>query len=556
MDNIGTRIYVLSILFIQILLCISCANGRNEMIFSESESLLNTDPDSALLVLNSIVYPEKLSEKEYNRYILLKIQAEYKSYQDITSDSVILSVRDYYLEKKDNPNLALASYYCGCYYRECDDGENAMRYFLEADKYAGKGDDNNLRGLILSAIGVILLDQFDSEGAIRYFRESAALDRLTGNLNNAAVSYMQIGDCFQYLEQPDSALHYYMKCLHLVDEGNLCHEQSNIRQNLGILYARKGDLAKANQLLREALEHAPNQDDQIKIYLSLLDLYVENHQIDSVNFYMNHLLQKKDSIKDIYVKANLFQALSEREEMLGNYPEALEYNEMYAENLLQIITINSDKRLLELQKKYDYEKIHLHNTRLRLERSYTFIGLLVLVFCIVLSIIFLSREYRRRENVMLELEDKVSQLNSLAKKYDEKEKTFVSYLLKHFKVLKKVSSLEIYINKKQSHKDEFWIKKFNDIVYGQDTLNWDILYDVMNELHNGFFIKLKALYPQLKEVDFRILCLTYSGFSTEEIAIVLNLSINTINTKRSAIRKGLAIPSFANLRDFLDDKLL
>ena len=158
--------------------------------------------------------------------------------------------------------------------------------------------------------------------------------------------------------------------------------------------------------------------------------------------------------------------------------------------------------------------------------------------------------------MMLELEDKVSQLNSLAKKYDEKEKTFVSYLLKHFKVLKKVSSLEIYINKKQSHKDEFWIKKFNDIVYGQDTLNWDILYDVMNELHNGFFIKLKALYPQLKEVDFRILCLTYSGFSTEEIAIVLNLSINTINTKRSAIRKGLAIPSFANLRDFLDDKLL
>ena len=87
-------------------------------------------------------------------------------------------------------------------------------------------------------------------------------------------------------------------------------------------------------------------------------------------------------------------------------------------------------------------------------------------------------------------------------------------------------------------------------------MNWDILYDVMNELHNGFFIKLKALYPQLKEVDFRILCLTYSGFSTEEIAIVLNLSINTINTKRSAIRKGLAIPSFANLRDFLDDKLL
>lgn len=70
------------------------------MIFAESESLLGTDPDSALSVLKTILYPEELSEKEYNRYALLKIQAKYKSYQDITSDSVILSVPDYYLKRK------------------------------------------------------------------------------------------------------------------------------------------------------------------------------------------------------------------------------------------------------------------------------------------------------------------------------------------------------------------------------------------------------------------------------------------------------------------------
>ena len=102
------KIYILPILFIQILLCLSCGSGKNEMIFSESESLLETDPDSVLYILGSILYPEELNAEEYNRYILLKIQAEYKSYQDITSDSTILSVRDYYLEKNDNPNIALA----------------------------------------------------------------------------------------------------------------------------------------------------------------------------------------------------------------------------------------------------------------------------------------------------------------------------------------------------------------------------------------------------------------------------------------------------------------
>ena len=70
-----------------------------------------------------------------------------------------------------------------------------------------------------------------------------------------------------------------------------------------------------------------------------------------------------------------------------------------------------------------------------------------------------------------------------------------------------------------------------------------------------FFIRLKEVYPQLKEVEYRIRCLTYSGFSTEEISIVLNLSINTINTKRSVIRKKLGIAAFTNLRDFLNEKL-
>ena len=549
------KIYILSILFIYAVLCISCTSGRYEVIFSESESLLGTDPDSALSVLNTILYPEELSEKEYNRYVLLKIQAKYKLYQDITSDSVILSVPDYYLKKKDDPNTALSLYYCGCYYKECGNGENAMRCFLEADKYAGKGDNFVLRGLIRNAIGVLLLNQFDSEGAISNFRESASSYRQAGDLKNEFITYIQIGDCFQYLEQPDSALFYYMECLHLVDKENLYKERSIVRQNLGILYARRGELTKAVQILKEALEYSPNQDDQIKIYMSLLDLYTIDHQVDSANVYMSHLLQRKDSIKDIYVKANLFQLLSEKDESLRNYPEALEYYKMYAENLLQIIDTNQDKRLLELQKKYDYEKVRSHNIQLKLERVNVLICLVLGALFLLISIILLFRRYKKHKDDILELEDKIAQLNNLSQKYDEKEKTFSSYLLKHFNVLKKISSLKIYMNKDISHKDEFLIKKINEIIYGQDTLNWDMLYDVMNKLHNGFFIRLKELYPQLKEVEYRILCLTYSGFSTEEISIVLNLSINTINTKRSVIRKKLGIAAFTNLRDFLNEKL-
>lgn len=549
------KICALLIIFVQILLCISCDSGRDEVILSRSESLLETDPDSALSVLSSILYPEELSEKAYNRYALLKIQAEYKSYQDITSDSTILSVRDYYLEKKDYHNTALSSYYCGCYYKECGNKENAMRYFLEANEYAEKGDDFNLKGLIKNAIGVILLNQFDIERAVMNFKESASFYKQAGNLKNELITYVQTGDCFQYSEQPDSALFYYVKCLHLADKENLSQEQSLVRQNLGILYAQKGELTKAIQYLNEALEYTSDYDNQIKIYLSLLEFYSANNQEDLADVYRERLLLKKDSIKDIYVKANLLQVLSEKEEQLKNYPEALAYHKMYAENLLQVIDINLDKRLLELDKKYNYEKIRSHNIRLKLEKANILIGIVIGTLLFIISILLLFRRYMKRKNDILELEAKIVQLNILAQKYNEKEKTFASYLLKHFDVLKKMTSLKIYIKKDTSHKDEFWIKKINEIIYGQDTLDWNVLYDVMNKLHNGFFNRLKELYPQLKEVEYRILCLTYSGFSTEEISIVLNLSIHTINTKRSAIRKSLGVAAFTNLRDFLNEKL-
>lgn len=554
--------YILLLSFIHILLCISCRLEKNDMILSESESLLDADPDSALSVLQTIIYPENLSPDIFNRYILLKIQAEYKSGQDITTDSTILSVKESYMKDGNDYNIALASYYCGCYFKEFGRLKEAMENYQLALKFAEKIDDLNLKSLINNAIGFVLLDQSDPETAVRYFHESAAFDIQAGNAKNEAISYIQIGDCFQYLEKLDSAMYYYNLCLLLVEREKLKEQKACVLQNIGVLFGREGDLSKAEYYLKEALLHEPDSDGLIKIYTLLSDLYTENHQPDSAKVYMNYLMQRKDSIKDLYTKTNLYQTLSENEEYQGNYLKALEYHKIYSDNLLQQMDANLDNKLLNLQKKYDYEKVRMHNVRLKLNRTYI---LIALVFCIVIIICIGKISYGlycSRLIKISELEDKMRQLTNLSatmnekeKSFNEKEKSFRTYLLHHFNVMKKASSLELYLKNEKTHKNEFWIKKFNDIVYGQDVLDWNVLYDVINQLHDGFFIKLKEQFPQLKEIEFRIICLTYSGFSTEETSFILALSINTINTKRSAIRKKLGIEAYANLNDFLDQKL-
>lgn len=540
--------YILLLFFIHFLLCISCRSEKYDKIFSKSESLFVTDPDSALSVLQTIIYPEDLDTDAFNRYTILKIQAEYKSGLDITSDSTILSVRESYMKEGNAYNIALASYYSGCYFKESGRLEKAMENYLLALKYAEKIDDLNLKSLINNVIGFVLLDQSDPESALRYFHESAAYDIQAGNVKNEAISYIQIGDCFQYLEKPDSAMYYYNLCLNLVEKEKLKEQHAFVLQDIGVLYAREGEISKAEYYLKEALLHEPDTDGQFQIYILLSDLYTKSHQQDSAKIYMNYLLQKKDSIKDLYIKTNMYQILSESEENQGNYLKALEYHKLYSDNLSQQMIANQDNKLLNLQKKYDYEKVRMHNVQLKLNKVYMLIALVVSLLAVIVVVIISFRLYYSRLKKKSELEDKICQLN-------EKEKAFRTYLLHHFNVMKKVSSLELYLKNEKTHKNEFWIKKFNDIVYGQDVLDWDALYDVMNQLHAGFFVKLKEHYPELKEIEFRIICLTYSGFSTEEISLILGLSINTINTKRSAIRKKLGIEAYANLNDFLDQKL-
>ncbi|MCG6191591.1 helix-turn-helix transcriptional regulator, partial [Maribellus maritimus] len=57
--------------------------------------------------------------------------------------------------------------------------------------------------------------------------------------------------------------------------------------------------------------------------------------------------------------------------------------------------------------------------------------------------------------------------------------------------------------------------------------------------------------PQLDESEFRICCLIYVEFNNTEIAIILSYSVNTVQAKKSVIRKKLHIKTFGNVRDFL-----
>lgn len=111
--------------------------------------------------------------------------------------------------------------------------------------------------------------------------------------------------------------------------------------------------------------------------------------------------------------------------------------------------------------------------------------------------------------------------------------------------------LEGFLSDEEKTKGQKIIRRFNEIVYGSHTIDWEVLYHTMNEVHNNFFTYLQKKYPQLDETEFKVCCLIYSDFSNEEIGIILKMTNNVVSKKRSSIRKKLGIDGYGNIIEFL-----
>ncbi len=199
--------------------------------------------------------------------------------------------------------------------------------------------------------------------------------------------------------------------------------------------------------------------------------------------------------------------------------------------------------------------LEVENERLHTHRVWLLLYAIGAV-CMIGMLLFLF--YRRsclNKQRALKAQHTIQELQQLARSFDEKEDTFRATLLRHFNILRKAASLEIYISKESNKHDHHLLKVINEIVYGQETLNWDLLYETMNQLHDGFFDRLRDRFPQLDESEFKICCLSYTRFSSSEIALVMKLSVNTVQMKRSSIRKKIGVETFGNLSDFFNENM-
>ena len=128
----------------------SCTDQHAESIIAEAQQLLDSNPDSALTVLDDIrANKEDWPRSQQMRYELVYAQAQNKAYVNFTTDSIALELVDYY-ERHGNANeQMMANYMAGCAYRDLEDALSALKYLnLAVDAVDESDEDCDLNTLM------------------------------------------------------------------------------------------------------------------------------------------------------------------------------------------------------------------------------------------------------------------------------------------------------------------------------------------------------------------------------------------------------------------------
>lgn len=135
-----------------------------------------------------------------------------------------------------------------------------------------------------------------------------------------------------------------------------------------------------------------------------------------------------------------------------------------------------------------------------------------------------------------------------------KELVTSAVLLTHKnEILKSLKSKLIGVKSKVNHQAKLEISQLirtidNDVKLDED---WTKFKKHFEEVHSGFFSKLKKQYPNLTPKDLKMCAYLKMNLTTKEIAPLLNISVRGVEISRYRLRKKLNLPRNKNISEFL-----
>ena len=557
----------------------SCKQHQyNDARLVHADSLMQSHPDSALLLLQGIDFRSIPSKADHAYYALLLTQARDKNYIIQTSDSLI-NIAVHYYDSIEAPSMqAKAHFYRGSVYRDQNKCASAVREYFVSIYIAETTKDIKTLSFAYNNIGYIYYTQeLDEEAdSIYQITEALAIQRKDSTLWVEALTQQSILDIRKGRMYYDSAEQKLTQAFHLANCLRNNAVVANLNYVMATLYSSKEDEAKALMYGRRFLTLETDTMRCEDTYLLLGNAYYKCGQHDSARYFLNKLLNSEDP----FIKSGSHMLLADITKKEGDMTASLELERLHSVyedscrrtmQSAQIVTAEKDIRLQYHQKE---NRSHIHSL------TYGALAIISLLSCFALywqrkhqsktnhmkqqqkeleeernilsrNYTLIEKELQQKETQIAELQQEIQQ-----QQYNEERRTTL-----HTELNILAKERNALLKEGYQHSDiSIKMRRIIQVCKLQDKSDealtendWRQLIIETNKRWGDITVHLLSHYPNLSQDDIRLCCLYLADLPIQHISCLLQCTRDSIYKN---IRKENGIYTQSHFSKKLFDRFL
>jgi tetratricopeptide (TPR) repeat protein len=549
-----------------------------------------SDPDSAKMLLDeSLELSEEMNFRSGTaealkiKGILAHIKGDLDQAAEFAQQAI-----EIYSELNNNTGRASCLNLVGVINYSRGKYAEALSYYIEVLKiYESIGDSANIAKIYNNIGNTYYRQQEDAKALTFYERSNAVYSRL-GNKSGQMDAVNNIAMVLMEQKKYQEALSNYRQAEQFARETNNKKLLASIYQNMAICFRYQNDISRAKEYYERSYSLKLELDDADGICSSLTGLAIVARQSGDPK----KAIALGNKVLETSLKAGLldrtngaYEIIYQSYESLKDFPNAYKYRTHFTTTKDSLFNLEKTKQISEIQTKYETEKKEQQILLLTKEaevqaaiknRAILVASLLVVVLLLGAYGYRLKTQNAKIRNEKLQAENRLKEEENLrlaeelkaetefnriqAEKhqleidYKNREMTSAAlYVVQRNEILSDLKEKMTTLVEDKTIKES--IKPLLKLIDSNLDLDndWDKLKMHFDQVHPGFFERLKTEYPELTQTELKHIAYMKINLASKEIARLLNIGLKAIQMSRYRIKKKMNLPEEVNLIDFINN---
>lgn len=444
---------------------------------------------------------------------------------------------------------------------------------------------DDMTAIIYNNLGSSFQHQREYAQADTFFNKAIQINESRKDKQKLFVNYNNLAVTYAKQQNHDKALEYAFLAIHQLDAEKDKDMIMLMQQSIASIYLNRNEPLLALKIIQEVEKYQRQKGQSpflIYTYRLLAQIYLHLNRTDAALEALQKAKQQADLCHNDKEQVPLLSLFAEI------YAEKNEYANAYRD-LARAVSIKDSLSDIENRHQFtDIEEMYLagqernrqESVAAEQERKKNAIVYTLLIVIIVSLVVILLRnrlssarkraasaeslqeahrqfeaELQRKEEEKAQLEKQLASQDEilLQQKREMASLSIQSVQNENYieKLNEEMKRLLLEINVKETEKRKHIKEIISKINQYSTQSNWEEFRYRFENVHDSFFQKLSAQYPDLTTNDQHLCALLKLGLSTKEIAAITFKEVRSIESGRNRLRKKLGLSEKEDLAKFL-----